>query len=80
VRTVPGKSVTITVTPTSAVNTQFRRLNADETPLGALVNTSSNGADVETFTQGATGWTAFVVSSAGSLSASRTFDVSVSVQ
>lgn len=79
-RAAIGKTVTITVTPTSNVNTQFRRLNADETPLGALVNTSNNGADVETFTQTGTEWTAFAVSSAGPLSAARTFTVSILVQ
>jgi hypothetical protein len=80
VRTTIGKTVTITVTPTSNVNTQFRRLQADETALGALINTSMNGADVETFTQNGTEWTAFAVSAAGNLSGSRTFDVAVSVQ
>ncbi len=80
VRTLVGKSVTITVTPTSNLNTQFRRLRNDETALGALINTSTNGADVETFTQNGAEWTAFVVSSAGNLSGSRTFDVAVSVQ
>lgn len=80
VRTGIGKTVTITVTPTSNLNTQLRRLRADETALGALINTSANGADVETFTQAGTGWTAFAVSSAGNLAGARTFDVSVSVQ
>jgi hypothetical protein len=80
VRVPSGKSVTITVTPTSNLNTQFRRINNDESALGALVNTSTNGADVETFTQNPTEWTAFVVSSAGNLNGDRTFDLSVSVQ
>lgn len=79
-RAAIGTTVTITVTPTSNVNTQFRRLNADESPLGPLVNTANNGADVETFTQTGTEWTAFAVSSAGPLSASRTFTVSILVQ
>jgi len=79
-RTPPGSNVTITVTPTSSVNTQFRRLAADETPLGALINTSAAGADTETFTQSGADWTAFVVSAAASLSGTRTFDVTVSVQ
>src|SRR5262249_17439132 len=68
-----GASVTITVTPTSNVNTQFRRLAADETPRGPL-------SDAETFVQGAGGWTAFVVSAAGGLPSPRTFDVNVVVQ
>lgn len=80
VRIPTGTSVTLTVTPTSNLNTQFRRVNNDESSLGALINTSTNGADVETFTQNATEWTAFVVSAAGNLNAERTFDVSVSVQ
>jgi hypothetical protein len=79
-RTMVGKSLTITVTPTSNINTQFQRLENDETALGALINTSTNGADVETFTQSGTDWTAFVVSSAGNLSGARTFDVSVQIQ
>jgi len=71
-RAAVGSNVTITVTPTSSVNTQFRRLNADETALGALV-------DTETFTQ--TGaWTAFAVSASAGLSAARTYDVSIAVQ
>jgi hypothetical protein len=62
------------------VNTQFRRIANDESALGALINTSTNGADIETFTQTAAGWTAFTVSSSGNLSGSRTFDVSVQIQ
>jgi hypothetical protein len=80
VRSAIGKQVTITVTPTSNLNTQFRRLRNDETALGALINTSTSGADVETFTQTGADWTAFVVSSAGNLTGARTFDVTVSVQ
>ena len=78
-RAAAGKSVTITVTPTSAVNTQFRRLRADETALGSLIN-NNTGPDVETFTQPASGWTAVVVSSAQALSGARTFDLAVVVQ
>jgi hypothetical protein len=72
--------VTITVTRTSTVDTRFRRLNADESPLGAQINTSVTGPDIETFVQAGAGWTAFVVSAAGSLPGTRTFDVTVSVQ
>jgi hypothetical protein len=79
-RTVPGTTVTITVTRTSTVDTRFRRLNADESPLGAQINTSVTGPDIETFVQAGAGWTAFVVSAAGSLPGTRTFDVTVSVQ
>ena len=78
-RAAAGKSVTITVTPASAVNTQFRRLRADETALGSLIN-NNTGPDVETFIQPASGWTAVVVSSAQALSGARTFDLAVVVQ
>jgi hypothetical protein len=79
VRAPVGAMVTITITPTSSLNTQFRRVKADETALGALINTSSGGADVETFQQTGS-WTAFVVSAAGPLNSSRTFDVTVQLQ
>jgi hypothetical protein len=78
-RAALGKTVTITITPTSNVNTQFRRLRADETALGSLIN-DNNGPDIETFTQAGSPWTAFVVSASGALSAAQTFDVSVVVQ
>ena len=71
-RAAVGATVTITVTATSSVNTQFRRIRADETALGIL-------ADSETFTQ-ATPWTAFVVSASGGLPSARTYDVSIVVQ
>lgn len=78
-RTAVGNVAMITTTPTSNVNTQFRRVQADESPLGPLVN-ANNAPDVETFTQTGADWTAFVVSAAGPLSAARTFDVSVQIQ
>jgi hypothetical protein len=77
-RTQIGNTAMITVTPASNLNTQFRRLRADETGLGSVIN--ATGPDVETFVQSATEWTAFVVSAAGNLPGTRTFDVSVFIQ
>jgi hypothetical protein len=75
-------SVTITVTPgAGAMNTSFRRLNADETTNGAVINNGGNGAtDSVTFTQTGTDWTAIAVTASTNLSAGPSFTVNVQVQ
>ncbi len=77
-----GKSVTITVTPgAGSMNTNFRRLNADETTLGSAVNTGGNGAsDSVTFTQMDTDWTAVAVGASTTLTSGPAFTISVQVQ
>lgn len=77
-----GSSVTITVTPvTGTLNTNIRRLTADEATIGATVNTGNNGsADSVTFTQTGTDWSAFAIGASTSLSSGPTYDVSVSVE
>jgi hypothetical protein len=77
-----GKSVTITVTPgVGSMNTNFRRLNADESTLGSVVNTGGNGAsDSTTFTQTGTDWTAVAVGASTSLTSGPAFTISVQVQ
>jgi hypothetical protein len=77
-----GKTVTITVTPVQAtLNTNIRRLNADETTLGVAINNGAVGAaDTATFTQTGTDWTAFAVGASTSLAAGATFNLGVAVQ
>jgi len=77
-----GSSVTITVTPvTGTLNTNIRRLTADEATIGATVNNGGNGAaDSVTFTQAGSDWSAFAVAASTSLTSGPTYNVSVSVQ
>src|SRR5213079_1474190 len=61
--TAVGNASTITVHPhmPALLDTEFQRLNADESALGALVNSSDVGDDAASFVQAGNGWTAFVV-------------------
>lgn len=62
VKTAANNGLTITVTPTTGVDSRFQRLNNNETNRGALVNNGAvSTADSVQIFQSGEGWTAFQV-------------------
>jgi hypothetical protein len=72
-----GDQLTVTTHPQGALDTQFRRVNADESMLGAIVNNPA-GDDTASFTQPATGWTAVIVTAATPPTTPGQYDFSAS--
>jgi len=78
-RSAVGDPATITVHPQAApLNTRFQLVNADESPSGALINTSNNGDDTTTLVT-THAWTAFEVSGVSNPPMPQQYDVTVSV-
>jgi hypothetical protein len=61
------------------LNTQFRRVNNDETPLGPVVD-NPTGDDVGRMIQAGTGWTAFIVTAVTPPATAQQYDVTVAPQ
>jgi hypothetical protein len=78
-RTGGGNPVTITTHPHSALlNTQFRRVNADESTLGATVD-NPTGDDTTSYVQAGNGWTAVIVTATTPPATAQQYDFSVRV-
>lgn len=78
-RTAIGNPTTITVHPhlPLLLNTQFQRVNNDESARGPSVNTSNTGDDVAQFIQAGNGWTALIVTAVTPPATAELYDVTI---
>lgn len=78
-RSAGGDPAAITVHPqVGPLNTRFQFVNADESPSGAVINTSNNGDDTTTLVT-THPWTAFEVSAVANPPTTQQYDVTVAV-
>ena len=79
-RTTIGDTATVTTHPQDAVllDTQFQRVNADESALGPVID-NPTGDDTEMFTQAGTGWTAVIVTAVLPPATPQLYDFTVTI-